>query len=345
MVTKLEPQLCSGPLAAYRLGLLSETFRMWRDLFLRMPEFEEGTAQGVWLLFEQMNEAVLTLIRDIPVNVYSELRPLLQRRREFWVSIVNMVWDFFEHDQPWNSELIQRAKTEPHLNLCNLAKAACSGLSDKKWCELGSAIGSLQTTLYYDEEGIVPLSDVERIAEIVCSLPPDALRQVPVLLNTADLAPSVARLSPRDFLMQAVNPERAASYEMSSPHFDICVVTSLLHAYDNDIQAGLRGIRVSVEDHATNEKKSNTLKPEWNREIGELRFNNEVVRKVKTSVAKCVVLILDSFQELGWPRRIDSPLDPDPVRFHDAIASLNERLTKICFSADGSGKGIRWDLV
>ena len=44
-------QTASKPLAAYRLGLLSRTFTLHRDLFRERPEFEYGTAEVcVWPL-------------------------------------------------------------------------------------------------------------------------------------------------------------------------------------------------------------------------------------------------------------------------------------------------------
>jgi hypothetical protein len=63
-------------------------------------------------------------------------------------------------------------------------------------------------------------------------------------------------------------------------------------------------------------------------------------------------LILDSFEELGWPDYIDDPLPPhleqdSRRRLHDAIDRLNrnQRNRLIRFHSAGSGRGIRWELV
>lgn len=85
------------------------------------------------------------------------------------------------------------------------------------------------------------------------------------------------------------------------------------------------------------------LKPSWDKEKCELRFDNAVVRHVKRS-AKNIVRILDAFEEEGWPPRIDDPLPPatETRRLSETVRTLNDRLDRIRFQADGSGKGIIW---
>ena len=71
----------------------------------------------------------------------------------------------------------------------------------------------------------------------------------------------------------------------------------------------------------------------------------EVIRQVKRpNTAKNIILILDVFQEDGWPDRIDDPLPAgaDPLRLADAVKSLNQGLRRIEFGKDGSGEGIVW---
>jgi len=63
-------------------------------------------------------------------------------------------------------------------------------------------------------------------------------------------------------------------------------------------------------------------------------------------------VILMAFEEEHWPPRIDDPLPvhPDLIpkrRLHDTIKSLN-RNQKTClirFRGDGTGEGIRWELI
>jgi hypothetical protein len=58
-----------------------------------------------------------------------------------------------------------------------------------------------------------------------------------------------------------------------------------------------------------------------------------------------VVCIIDAFQELDWPERIDDPLPngQNSQRLNETIHSLNERLRFIRFRADGTGCGILWE--
>jgi hypothetical protein len=85
-------------------------------------------------------------------------------------------------------------------------------------------------------------------------------------------------------------------------------------------------------------------KPSWDRSKGELSFDGETVRRIRCiGVAKNVVLVLDTFQELGWPDRVDSPLSPDRQKHHATISSLNTDLSRIRFGSDGEGKGFIWE--
>jgi hypothetical protein len=86
-------------------------------------------------------------------------------------------------------------------------------------------------------------------------------------------------------------------------------------------------------------------KPRWNRDRGELLYDDRVVRQIRSvSVARNVVRILDAFHEQDWPERIDDPIPGgDPQRLREAIGNLNERLQEIRFRADGTGQGILWE--
>ena len=57
-------------------------------------------------------------------------------------------------------------------------------------------------------------------------------------------------------------------------------------------------------------------------------------------------LILSTLQELGWLEHIDDPLPggADGQRLRETIRELNKRQSKIQFQADGSGKGLVWEL-
>jgi hypothetical protein len=91
--------------------------------------------------------------------------------------------------------------------------------------------------------------------------------------------------------------------------------------------------------------------PRWDRERQELRFGDIVVKQYKVPAANQET-ILAAFEEEGWPVRLDDPLPPHPHqdskrRLHDTIVSLNrnQKNPVIRFSGDGSGQGVRWQLL
>jgi hypothetical protein len=90
--------------------------------------------------------------------------------------------------------------------------------------------------------------------------------------------------------------------------------------------------------------------PRWDRDLGLLTFRNVVVRKVRGGgVAKNIRAVLDTFQDDGWPDRIDNPLSGGraeaSARKNEAINTLNDHVVdySIRFKADGTGEGILWE--
>lgn len=91
--------------------------------------------------------------------------------------------------------------------------------------------------------------------------------------------------------------------------------------------------------------------PTWDPYRRELRIDEHVVKRFRCS-AKNQERILASFEEEGWPHRIDDPIPPKPdqnqsQRLRDAICSLNKHQQSrlIRFRGDGSGRGVVWELV
>ena len=87
--------------------------------------------------------------------------------------------------------------------------------------------------------------------------------------------------------------------------------------------------------------------PSWDRSKGELSFDSEVIKRIRNiGVARNVVRVLDTFQELGWPDRVDSPLSsPNSQKHHATIRSLNTDLSRIRFRSDGEGEGFIWETL
>jgi hypothetical protein len=88
--------------------------------------------------------------------------------------------------------------------------------------------------------------------------------------------------------------------------------------------------------------------PEWNCRTRELFFASKLIKRF-VRPTPVLAMILDAFEESGWPSVLDDPLPPEPdlisqQRLHDAIKRLNrcQKPFRIRFMGDGTGKAIRW---
>jgi hypothetical protein len=92
--------------------------------------------------------------------------------------------------------------------------------------------------------------------------------------------------------------------------------------------------------------------PFYDREQCELWARGQLVKAFKQP-APDQHTILSSFEELGWPRRIDDPLPRTSGRQHpklrlrDAIKRLkhHQQHQLIQFGGDGKGQGIVWQFI
>lgn len=88
--------------------------------------------------------------------------------------------------------------------------------------------------------------------------------------------------------------------------------------------------------------------PRWDPQLRELRWEAHLIKQFKVP-APNQELILEVFQEEGWPACIDDPLSPNVAqdckeRLHDTIKSLNRNQIQamIHFRGNGKGSGVRW---
>jgi hypothetical protein len=99
--------------------------------------------------------------------------------------------------------------------------------------------------------------------------------------------------------------------------------------------------RYEIMTRAIDEVDREKIIPNWEASSGELRFNGVVLRTF-SGKAKNIRLLLDSFQECRWKKRIDSPFPPATRQLRNTVESLNDDLQSISFRCDGSGKGVEW---
>jgi hypothetical protein len=91
--------------------------------------------------------------------------------------------------------------------------------------------------------------------------------------------------------------------------------------------------------------------PHWDSELRVLRFGSSVVKRFRQPSPNQEAL-LTTFEESGWPERIDDPLhprgEPSPkqrLRFTIWRLNRNQDRNLIKFSGDGTGEGICWARV
>ncbi len=91
-------------------------------------------------------------------------------------------------------------------------------------------------------------------------------------------------------------------------------------------------------------------KPIWDRDRRELRFGDTVVKRFKWP-AENQELVLNAFQDLGWPIRVENPLAAHPSicpkrRLHDTLKCLNRKQVNelIKFRGDGTGLGVLLEI-
>lgn len=94
-----------------------------------------------------------------------------------------------------------------------------------------------------------------------------------------------------------------------------------------------------------------SAKPLWDSDLRELRYETHIVKRYRVPSPN-QQMVLASFEEEGWPTRVDDPLPPHPEldpkrRLHDTIKSLNRHQQNplLRFYGDGTGEGVRWGCV
>jgi len=122
----------------------------------------------------------------------------------------------------------------------------------------------------------------------------------------------------------------------------------------NEAATSLTGsidLALNHEHQDTSHETNGSILPKWDRDRRELRCNGQLVKAFKLP-SPLQETILIAFEEEHWPPRIDDPLPVHPDlcpkrRLHDTIKSLNrnQKHNLIRFMGDGTGEGIRWELI
>ena len=105
------------------------------------------------------------------------------------------------------------------------------------------------------------------------------------------------------------------------------------------------------EINSRSARSSRLTTPHWDCDRRELRVSGKLVKQFKAPSPN-QELVLVALQEENWAPRIDDPLPPSKSldtkqRLHDTIKNLNrhQKHRLIRFMGDGTGLGIRWELI
>lgn len=128
-------------------------------------------------------------------------------------------------------------------------------------------------------------------------------------------------------------------------------VADLARKMDLLSDAGFHQLLRSVGEESPPVEKP--VLPDWNKSLGELRFDGQLIKRVRRlKAATNVTRILDAFQETGWPSQMDDPIPEEPSlqqtptqRLQETVKSLNQGLKAIHFRTDGTGEGVVWERV
>jgi len=113
----------------------------------------------------------------------------------------------------------------------------------------------------------------------------------------------------------------------------------------NSADAGSEHTAVHGNGHA------DVKKPQWDQDRRQFRLGALIIKEFKLPAVNQET-VLTAFEEEGWPPFIDDPLPPlagiEPKRrLHDTIKNLNrhQKAHVVRFMGDGTGQGIRWELM
>ncbi len=148
-------QLISKPLAAYRLGALSYSLRLWQIIFWDIPDAYQ-TEDGVPLAVEQLKESLVVLADEMKAGVLTGFRKELGLISRLHRAMFKAWKTGRFRGHHFGSPLVPG---ERHwMNLRSYADRTLDRTSEvMHWYQLGMAIGKFQLELYCRLDGLKPM--------------------------------------------------------------------------------------------------------------------------------------------------------------------------------------------
>jgi len=328
------------PWAAYVLGHNLWTVRMWHQLAWTQPGLGEEVWDNVPLAVDQMRRAKIILANEIGTNVFQELERVLTGIEELNRDM-ELGWD--ENGQYRGHEFgTAPCFGEGHWTELSVLveQALVDGETCQCWFDLGASVGRCRWDAWSGPTGVDCLPDPTAIVNAAAAIPVSEWAGVPIVESIAREAKGFRRDRRPRFFRKLIKRHPAIwafGSEPSKSEPGNWQISSLLTGIDGAVQDGLQVVpsRAPAFPHRTQ-------RPVWDPESGEVRIGDRVVRNVRRGVAENIILVLDTFQECRWARRVDSPFPPGDDKLGEAVRSLNKKLEMIRFKCDGTGEGVEW---
>jgi hypothetical protein len=371
--------------AAYRLGCYPRFFRVARNFFWRPSTDHSVTDLGevflasmmagaadrssaedwytrqvrecaeehilVWI--DGIEEALVPLAAKVNATVRSALHDLLPRLRRLAQEMIERACSRGEFDGITHGAGATPLERESEDLQSYCGQTLQEGTDHWHLMNLGQAVGYYCQRMYPLESG-APAPPPDGVVRAIAALPPRFLETVPELgrlFRQAGQSPAtgaeeiLATALGRSVWAEGTPAPRARGSRQSSqseiprgtgrsPRQRVRDLTKSLHFR---IEYGLSDLR----------SQEAPLKPRWvsGRDGWELWYGPTLCARY-TREAPHQRLILDAFEELGWPPRIDDPLPPG--KRADTAKALQKRLRQspLVIERDGNHlkkqKGFRW---
>lgn len=365
------PESVPKPLAAFIIGHRSVHIRHVSHLFWHNPGFFE-TETFVPGAIEHIKQAARALTEETPDEVSDKLSKLLEDFRELDLEVKDA---FFTH-KPHRFNL--ESRQPPGLELWKELRLVINRVLNRQHplrsiYDFGVVLGeySLELLCYIPPvpglaaSGLVP--GMIPLVHYAKQVPKEVVRLIPLMESLVRLAPVLDRKGQVAFIADYYEKNRASwsydrsldfSWTIGSMMDDLLnQVIERLEIYSNeDWDNAVSQTNPSVEhpdpvvsqtDPRVGHPDPGADRPSWNKQAGELLYRGKIIRSVRP-IARCIITVLDSFEELFWENPHEDPLggesEKQRERLRDTIASLNAHIEPLTirFSSDGTGERLIW---
>jgi hypothetical protein len=354
------------PRQAYILGY--DSHAIWHDYQLLWRETDWIAQLGAKfdVTLQRLFDARVALADAIHVNVFNELSRVIDdlvkmggdvevediEKRRKWVA---------DHLGPRLAGFIKpRSPNPPGIGVWRrlrtlVDQAFVAGSHLGRWYRFGSALGSYRLELYdLSANAVVNTADsanwpgIGQIIRAARSLPNQDIARISALDSMIRLVPLFESHGQSAYIREYLAVSDWMHCKQTSKSHSLPITTTMPELVDSLNDEIHKAFRRFPHGPETAQGPPPQDLPEWDKENLRLLWKGEVVRKVKFD-GEDIILILDSFHELGWPRRSLNPLPGFPEnrvpKLESAIDSLNSKLKMLRFHTEKKCTEIWWEPI